>query len=371
MTRALLQNTDRVNTRLRTQKEREIAGCNSQRSKKTPAKNGQHLRIGDDNFVPETPDKDAENNHKQRKSGKFPLINFQSLVDCIAAKAAALSKAPRKQRFVLASDIKALVEEITRHSSSSPIHSTSVTPSASPLAAAQADIAVRKSPRLVERELQRFRPSVTTRTEKVTRCRSTVLIPPSSLVVSYNLNQIYPRHKRRSAIVAEQAIRTPKTTMNRDREEESVTPEIEFQGVSLPGERRRQKLGREEFYGFSPDTVREALPNSVCAGDNHVCLSPKSCSKVSVDSIAMRLAARITLMNDTSEDEERERLGRKRGLDQLDSDEGGEGEDPHLSPPPAKRRRVSFSEATPSPTPQSRRSPRLAMSRKLQSMSSN
>ena len=360
-----------MNTRLRAQKEREIsAGSGSRGSKKTPTKN-KHFGVCDDSFVPETPEKNAVKYGRKRKNGKSPLINFQSLVECIAAKAAALSKAPRKQRFVLASDIKAIVEEITRHSSSSPVHSTSVTPSASPLAAAQSATAVRKSPRLVERELQCFRPSVTTRTEKVTRCRSAVLIPPNSLTVSYDLNQIYPRHKRKSAILAEQSIQTPKASTNRSRDEESVTPEIEFQGATLPGDRRRQKLGQEQFYGFSPDTIREALPNGACAGENHVCRSPRSCSKVSVDTIAVKLAARMTLMNDSSDNEEKERLGRKRGLDQTDSDDSNECEDPHLSPPPAKRRRVSFSEATPSPTPlerPNRRSPRLAMSRKLQSM---
>ena len=393
VTRALLQNTDRVNTRLRVQKEREIARGNGPGSKKTPVKNGQHL---DGDSVPETPEKVTEN-QRERKNGKIRLANFQSLVNCITAKAAALSKAPRKQRFVLASDIKALVEEITRHSPSSPIHSTSVTPSASPLAATASGISVRKSPRLVERELQRFRPSVTTRTEKVTKCRSAAaLIQPRSLMVSYDLNRVYPRHKRRSALLAEQAIRTPKTTTNREREEESVTPEIEFQGDP----RTLKKRGRwfsdrespmtglrgsnstpmttsageeQQFYGFSPDTIRDALPNGVCAGDNHFCRSPRSCSKVSVDSIAVKLAARKMLMNDLV-DEERERLGRKRGLDQSDSDDSVECEDPHLSPPPAKKRRVSFSEATPSPTPLeglNRRSPRLAMSRKLRSLSSN
>ena len=399
VTRALLQNSDRVNTRLRVQKEKEIAGGSGPGSKKTPVKNGQHL---DGDSVPETPEKDAEK-QRGRKNGTFPLTNLQSLVDCIAAKAAALSKAPRKQRFVLASDIKALVEEITRHSSSSPVHSTSVTPSASPLAATASAVSVRKSPRLVERELQRFRPSVTTRTEKVTKCRSAAaLMQPRSLMVSYDLNRIYPRHKRRCALLAEQAIRTPQTTNNRDREEESVTPEIEFQGdpstlskrsrrfsdrespmTGLRGSNstpmtttavKRHQLGEEkQFYGFSADTIRDALPNGVCAGDSDVCRSPRSCSKVSVDSIAVKLAARKILINDLVDDE-RERLGRKRGLDQSDSDDSVECEDPHLSPPPAKKRRVSFSEATPSPTPlerPNRRSPRLAMSRKLQSLSSN
>jgi hypothetical protein len=412
VTRALLQNTDRVNTRLRVQNEREIvAGGSNGRagSQKTPVKNGQH-HIGDG--VPETPEKFTRGIQHRRKNGRPPLVNFQSLVECIATKAAALSKAPRKQRFVLASDIKALVEEITRNSSSSPIHSTP--PSASsPLAAAAASAlsSVRKSPRLVEKELQRFRPSVTTRTERVLKCRSAAtLIPPSSLTVSYDLNHIYPRRKRRSAIVAEQAILTPKTTTNtttgRDREEESVTPEIEFQGYpttlrkhkgqfsdreslmsglrassGTPATTNRLQFSKEQqFFGFSADTIREALPmcNGVCAaarGDNnHVCQSPRSGPKMSVDSIAMKLAARKMLINDLAA-EERDRLGRKRGLDQSEcSGDGDECEDPHLSPPPAKRRRVSFSEGTPSPTPlerPNRRSPRLAMSKKLQLLSSH
>ena len=378
VTRALLQNSGRLNTRLRAQKEREMDGGRSTKGKsnipKTPVKKEKHLHGGD--IVPETPEKDVEN-HRRNKV-ESPLVNFQSLIDCIAAKAAALSRAPRKQRFILASDIKALVEEITRQSSSSPVRSTSVTPNASPLAATTSALAVRKSPRLVERKLQRFRPSVTTKTEKVTRCLS---LKPDSLVVSFNLDQIYPRHKRRSAILAEQAIRTPKT----DKGAESVTPEIEFQGVALPrdsGQRksnnlftdrespltglrssstptttRRQKLGGEHFFGPSE---RRVSPRS-----------PSSCSKMSVDKIAMKLAARITLMKDCSDDEER--LGRKRGLDQSDSDDD-ECVDPHLSPPPAKRRRVSISETTPSPTPQERpcrRSPRLAMSRKFRSSSNN
>ena len=409
MTRALLQNTDRVNTRLRVQKEREIAGGSggAGRNKTTPVKNGQHVRVDIGDGVPETPEKDAMGIQRRRKNRRSPLVNFQSLVERIAAKADALSKAPRKQRFVLASDIKALVEEITRQSSSSPVHS-SITPSASsPLSATSALSAVRKSPRLVERELQRFRPSVTTRTEKVMNCRSAAaLIPPSSLTVSFDLNRIYPgRHKHRSAILAEQAIRTPKTinTTSRDREDESVTPEIEFQGdpstlkrrsrrfsdrespmsggfrpsswTSATAGNRHQFTEEQQFHGFSTDTIREALPtcNGVSTGgNNHLNRSPRSGSKVSVDSIAMRLAARKMLINDLA-DEERERLGRKRGLDQSDCDDS-ECEDPHLSPPPAKRRRVSFSEATPNPTPlerPNRRSPRLAMSRKLQSLLCN
>ena len=387
VTRALLQNTDRVNTRLRVQqKEREIAGTAG-------------------NIVPETPEKDA-GNQRRRKNGRAPLVNFQSLVNCIAAKAAALSKAPRKQRFILASDIKAIVEEIARHSSSSPVHSTSVTPSASPLAAAASAVSVRKSPRLVERELQRFRPSVSTRTERVTKCKSAAAIvsPPSSLVVSYDFDRIYPKNKRRSAILAEQAIRTPNSTSSRDMDKESVTPEIEFQGDPNTLLKRSRRLSDQEspmtglrasnnntsmttstttkrcqiiedqhFYGFSPDTIREALPNGIYAGDNRVCRSPRSSSKVSVDNIAMKLAARKMLINDLA-DEERGRLGRKRGLDQSDSADDSECLDPHLSPPPTKRRRVGFSETTPSPTSlerPNRRSPRLAMSRKLQSLSNN
>ena len=374
VTRALLQNTDRVNTRLRVQqKEREIAGTAG-------------------NIVPETPEKDA-GNQRRRKNGRAPLVNFQSLVNCIAAKAAALSKAPRKQRFILASDIKAIVEEIARHSSSSPV------------AAAASAVSVRKSPRLVERELQRFRPSVSTRTERVTKCKSAAAIvsPPSSLVVSYDLDRIYPRNKRRSAILAEQAIRTPNSTSSRDMDKESVTPEIEFQGDPNTLLKRSRRLSDREspmtglrasnntsmttstttkrcqiiedqhFYGFSPDTIREALPNGIYAGDNRVCRSPRSSSKVSVDNIAMKLAARKMLINDLA-DEERGRLGRKRGLDQSDSADDGECLDPHLSPPPTKRRRVGFSETTPSPTSlerPNRRSPRLAMSRKLQSLSNN
>ena len=196
----------RVNTRLRAQKEREIGYGGPTSGPKTPVKNEQHHCSCD--IVPETPEKDVEN-HRFQNNGKSPLVNFRSLVDCISAKAATLSKAPRRQRFVLASDIKAIVEEITRHSSST-VHSASVTPNASPLAAAMSAIAVLKSPRLVKRELQRFRSSVTTKTEKVMRCRSALV--PSSLVVSYDLNQIYRRHKRRSAILAEQAIRTPRAT---------------------------------------------------------------------------------------------------------------------------------------------------------------
>lgn len=401
MTRALLQNTDRVNTRLRVQKEREVAdgsGVRTGRNNKTPVR----MDIGDG--VPETPEKNAMGiQHTcRRKNGWSPLANFHSLVKRIAAKADALSNASRKQRVVLASDIKALVEEITRQSSSSPVHPSSPLTATSALSAA-----VRKSPRLIERKLRRFRPSVTTRTEKVVNCST--LLPPSSLTVSFDLNRIYPgRNKRRSAVIANQAIQTPKTvnTTSRDREEESVTPEIEFQGdpstlrkrsrrfsdrespiLCMIGLRtssrtpatagdRHQFTDEQQFHGFSTDTIREALPmcNGVSiGGNNHVCRSPRSGSKVSVDSIAMRLAARKILMNDL-EDEERERLGRKRGLDQSDCDDSGECEDPNLSPPPAKRRRVSFSEATPSPTPlerPNRRSPRLAMSKKLQSLLCN
>ena len=404
MTRALLQNTDRVNTRLRVQKEREVtgrSGVHTGRNNKTPVKN-HRMDIGDG--VPETPEKNVMGiQHTcRRKNGRSPLTNFHSLVERIAAKADALSKAPHKQRVVLASDIKALVEEITRQSPSSPVHPSSPLTATSALSAA-----VRKSPRLVERKLRRFRPSVTTRTEKVVNCRSAAaLLPPISLMVSFDLNRIYPgRHVRRSAVIAKQAIQTPKTvnTTSRDREEESVTPEIEFQGdPSTLRKRSRRFSDREspmiglrassrtpatagdrhqftheqQFHGFSTDTIREALPvcNGVYTGDNnHVCRSPRSGSKVSIDSIAMRLAARKMLMNDL-EDEERERLGRKRGLDQSDCEDSGECEDPNLSPPPAKRRRVSFSEATPSPTPlerPNRRSPRLAMSRKLQSLLCN
>ena len=406
VTRALLQNTDRVSMRVRVQKEREVCTgsdgrlaekstkkkCDTQRD--APTKNGKYPNCNGGDVVPETPEKDSVKNRTKNSKQSSALVNLQSLVDNITAKATALSKAPPKQRFILASDIKSLVDEITQHPPSSPIRSAPLTSHLSPLAAAVSATAVRKSPRLAEIQLQRFRPSVTTRTEYSTECSRSALIP-NSLVVSYDLSRIHVNHRHRR-----NAISTPTTTTSLDGREHSVTPEIPCQSgcrmnqqmdsghlsdqespltgvmevtdtvsvLTATSERQRDlsrshelvcECGEEQFDGVSQDSVPQALPNNA-SGCNHT-HSLRSCSKVSVDHIAQRLAAR---------NNQQKRLTRKRRLDQSDSDDVG----CHLSPSPAKRRRVSFSETTPSPTLRerlSRRSPLPAKSRKLGQLSSN
>ena len=351
VTRALLQNSARVNSRLRPQKKETSRPVTTAQS---PTKQEQH----DPDVVPETPEKGTPKVNPR-------LANFQTLVDRVIAKATALSKASVKQRRILRSDLQALVDEVTRYSPTSPGRSTSITPTVSPT------VGVRKSPRLVERELLRFRPSVSAKTEKVTCVTS---MNPDSLIVSYDLSRIYPGHKRRSAAVTKQSLITP--TGRRGRRSESNTPEIEFQGVPLSKRRRaRTNLlfseespltgiqmgsasGDESFYGFSPNTVIQALPDFESPSISGVRRSPRKSPKLSVDNIALKLAAQAFGENGQS--------ARKRGLELSEDDLN----DPQLSPPPSKRRRLSADPPSSSPTlrPRRRKSPRL-VSRKLRSSS--
>lgn len=371
VTRALLQNSCRVNTRLRAQKEREAGSVGVSTRSKTPIRQEQQCSS---DIVPETPEK---KNTRAANRLNSPLVNLQSLIDRITAKEKTLSKASVKQRKVLMNDLQALVEEVSRYSPTSPVHSTSLTPSISP------SIGVRRSPRLAEREILRFRPS---KTEKAPKWFTPY--GPRSLVVSYNLSRIYPQSKPRSVATPadRRASRTP--TSDQGVADDSVTPEILFQGV-LPSLRRNRRKragsnlfseespltgairmdctsGDESFYGFSPNTVLNALPDFASPSPAHTLRkSPRKASKLSVDSIALRLASRLPKSNGFSEGEGR--LGRKRNLELSDEDLV----DPQLSPPPSKKRRVSVEAPPSSPTlrPRIRRSPRLASSRKLRSSS--
>ena len=373
VTRALLQNSCRVNTRLRAHKEREVERVGVTTRSKTPVRLEQPCSS---DIVPETPEKDHTRAANHLNS---PLINLQSLIDRIAAKEKALSRASVKRRKVLMNDLQALVEEVSRYSPTSPIHSASLTRSISP------SVGVRKSPRLVERDMLQFRPS---KTKKVPKWFTTY--SPRSLVVSYDLSRIYPRSKIGSfATPADhRASRTP--TTDRVETDKSVTPEILFQGV-LPSLRRNRRKrvssnlfseespltgairmdctsGDESFYGFSPNTVLNALPDFVSsslADTKSLRRSPRRVSRLGVDDIALKLASRVSKPDGSNEGEGR--LGRKRCLELSDDDLV----DPHLSPPPSKKRRVSIEAPPSSPTlrPRMRRSPRLTSSRKLRSSS--
>ena len=147
-------------------------------------------------------------------------------------------------------------------------------------------------------------------------------------MVSYDLSRIYPKDKRRSGIT-ERASGSPTVD---SRGVESVTPEIEFQGVPSRSRQRKNLLRSEEspltgtkktaitadelFFGFSPKAVLEALPE-YSTSPTSVRRSPRNHLKQSVDNIALRLAARMTLMAESGE-EKGQGLSRKRELDHSD-----------------------------------------------------
>ena len=351
VTRALLQNSSRVNSRLRAEKKKK-----EPESRLTNHVVTRSQGLGE--IVPETPEKNA------RKKGDRPLVNIDALLDRISAKAASLLKASVKQRRVIVSDIHALIDEVAQHSSSPPSKSASITPTASPSLGG-----VRKSPRLAQRELLRYRPRNCDDDKWFTSLR------PKSLVVSYDLSRIYPQRKRKVTPAAKRVSLTPTTS---DSDGQSTTPEIEFQGA--PSRRLRPRcsnfpfsedspligarLGDESFRGFSPNSVAKALPDfktSLTSGG--VRRSPR---KMSVDNIALRLANRMSYESDPGKC----RLMRKRGLDVEEDDDVIM--DPSLSPPPNKKRRLSGETPPSSPAslrPHRRKSPRLASFRKLLSSS--
>lgn len=239
---------------------------------------------------------------------------------------------------------------------STPSKSNSPSQRRSPRGKALLSPGVRKSPRLVQRELERTRPRVSTRTECVRRFG-----PPSrdSLVVSFDLATLGA--VRRAGTPQKSSVcgtsETPPTHLRTCRTNEDVTPEVRLQGVA-PSRLRSALMGQNssepgsDFMGFSPNSVKTALTDFLARSAGMVTRSmaavegPASGER-RIDEIALRLIAAVESKSLTGT---RATGSGKRCLEFDDAS----------SSPPAKRRRVNPSEASQTGSANdSRRSPRL------------
>ena len=314
-----------------------------------------------------------------------PLFNVESVLDCAPlTRVAALRTSPRKpdlssddlipetpQKVVPAQDhgkasvlcnIQALLEQVKPEREavgsksggpSTPSKVNSPIQRRSPQGRTLLSPGVRKSPRLVQRELERTRPRVSTKTECIRRFG-----PPGrdSLVVSFDLVTLGAVKRADTPLKSSVcgAIDTPPTHCPTN---ENATPEIGLQGV-LPLRPRLAPMGllrqksselNSDFVGFSPNSVKTALTEVVARSAGVVTRSmvtAEGCGSGErrIDEIALRL---IAAAESKSQSGTAKPGNGKRCLEFDDT----------CSSPPAKRRRVNPS-ASSSPN-ESRRSPRV------------
>lgn len=228
--------------------------------------------------VPETPEKPLRS---RKATPSSTLCSLETIFDRIRKTVQSATPADVNKANKLATDLHELINVVTKESNKSSLKSTS--PGSSPSA-------VRKSPRLIEKEKRRSQMRVTTRTERIVSFSPT---SPKSLKVSYNLGLLKSRQKPNTSTPKMLLLRKP---MN------GITPEIPLQGglpiqdtyvspnirsesplldvmwrsesdrsfpgfsPTVVGHTLMQRLfdsSGDQFAGFSPSAIEEALPGFV------------------------------------------------------------------------------------------------------------
>ena len=287
-----------------------------------------------DDLIPETPEKEAAVLERGKTS---VLCNIQTLLEQVNVRTEGRPAVGAKNSGLH-----------TPSKVNSPIRKRSPQGNMSP--------EVRKSPRLAQRELERTRPRVSTKTECIRRFR-----PPrqDSLVVSFDLRAITLGAEKRTFKLPVNlvcgALETTPTRFPVHWTPTNITPEIGLQGV-LPLKTESPLLGvsselGSDLVGFSPNTVKMALPNFLAKS---ACVVTRSMVKAEpegdvsgvrkIEEIAPRLIAGA---ESKTQSESEGTVNRKRCLEFDDS----------CSSPPAKKRRAN--PVTSSPPMESRQSPRL------------
>ena len=189
------------------------------------------LEAVQDEFVPETPEKPLKS---RKATPPSTLCSLETIFDRIRETA---HSATPPDVGKIATDLHDLINVVTNETIKSSLKNSS--PGSSPSA-------VRKSPRLIEKEKRRSQMRVTTRTERI------VSFSPTSLMVSYNLRLLKSRQDTN--------VSTPKMLLQ---PMSGITPEIPLQGLpfrDMSSSLRTEQSGSEQsFPGFSPGVVGHAL----------------------------------------------------------------------------------------------------------------